>query len=116
MDIYKIKFTGNEFYITEQSIGNVHVRIIRYVRTTTIEGMKQPIKVGVSMGVDTRLELKKDGKPIKNGEWKLTLNKNLVQYGVADTDGINDGLNISTSNSDQYELLICDKNGSEILL
>jgi len=116
LDIHKIKFTGNEFYITEQSIDNVHIKIMRYVRTTTIEGMKQPIKVGGSMGVDTRLELKKDGKPIENGEWKLTLNKNLVQYGVADTAGISDGLNISTFNNDQYELLICDKNGSEILL
>ena len=106
--VHKINFTGNEFYITQQSVDDIHIKIVRYVRTTTMEGMQQPIKVGVSMGVDTRLELKKGKKPFENGEWKLSLNNDIVQYGVTDMAGTSDGLNISIFNNDKYELLICD--------
>lgn len=94
----KFSFKSHDYFITEQSIDDLYVKIYREMCQKPLPGMVQPYRNNVFMGMDTKICVKIFGKPAIGYRWLLFSGENETQRGVLDADGVSRGLNMSLSN------------------
>ena len=93
-----LTIVAHDYFITKQSIGNLHVHIRREMRRTPFIGMKQPAPHNSIMGIDVVMILKFKGQNAIGYNWTLIKEQVIIQKGMTDHNGISSGIDIEFSN------------------
>lgn len=89
---------AHDYFITKQSVDDLHIHMRREMRRAPFLGMKQPAPHNSIMGMDTVMILKFKGQAAIGYRWTLVKDYQVIQKGITDHNGMSVGIDVKFSN------------------